>query len=351
MTETMVDDAPERSVIIVNYNGARWLEACLTAVLETAPPHTEVIVVDNASSDESGVVLRRFGNARAEVRVVALSENRGFAGGNNAGAGVARGALLVFLNNDTRVRAGWLEALQAPLRPPLQDGAIGLTTARLVYMHDPSIIDSAGDGWTRWGGAFKRGHGQSADAFASPTEVFGACGAAFMVRRSVFEELGGFDEDFFLAFEDVDLSYRARLLGYRCLYVPEAIVEHAGSASLGRLSEAAVRLGQRNLEWVYFINTPWPLLLRSLPGHCVMLAAASVYFLRSRRFGAFVKAKLAAIAAWRRVLAKRRAIQQRRRASSRAIWMAVEPSSLALKWREKRFDLSLRSDIVTRSRS
>jgi GT2 family glycosyltransferase len=326
---------PAISVIIVNYNGARWLDACLTALLGSAPPDTEVIGVDNNSTDESRAILQKF----ERVRVLALDQNHGFAGGNNAGARIARGDLLAFLNNDTRARAGWLEALRAPLE---RDAAIGFTTARLVYMDDPAIIDSAGDGWTRWGGAFKRGHGRAADAYSSPGDVFGACGAAFMMRRPLFEELGGFDEDFFLAFEDVDLSYRARLLGQRCAYVPDAIVEHAGSASLGRLSESAVRLGQRNVEWVYFIDTPWPLLLRSLPGHCLLLAAASIYFLRAGRFGAFVRAKFAALAAWRTVLAKRALVQGRRRASSRAIWQAMERSSLGLKWREKRFDLSLR---------
>lgn len=327
---------PEISVIVVNYNGARWLEACLSALLDTAPPRTEVIVVDNASTDESRQILARYA---AAVRTVPLDENRGFAGGNNAGARLAQGELLAFLNNDTRARAGWLEALRAPLQ---QDATIGFSTARLVYMHDPSIVDSAGDGWLTWGGAFKRGHGRAADAFGTPGEVFGACGAAFMMRRSLFEELGGFDEDFFLAFEDVDLSYRARLLGARCAYAPDAIVEHAGSASLGRLSDAAVRFGQRNVEWVYFIDTPWPLLLRSLPGHCLLLAAASIYFLRAGRFSTFVRAKLAALAGWRAVLAKRAAVQRRRRVSSRAIWRALEPSPLMLKWREKRFDLSLR---------
>jgi len=334
---------PAISVIIVNYNGARWLEGCLSTLLDTASHDTEVIVVDNASTDTSREILHRYASAadttKSAVRLLPLDENRGFAGGNNAGARAARGDLLVFLNNDTRVRAGWLEALQAPLR---RDPAVGFATARLVYMHDPAILDSAGDGWTRWGGAFKRGHGRAAAAFAAPGEVFGACGAAFMIRRALFDELGGFDEDFFLAFEDVDLSYRARLLGYRCEYVPEAVVEHAGSASLGRLSESAVSFGQRNVEWVYFIDTPWPLLVRSLPGHCVLLAAAGVYFLRAGRFGAFVRAKLAALASWRAVLAKRARVQKRRRASSRAIWLALEPRSLTLKWHEKRFDLSLR---------
>ena len=329
---------PAISVIIVNYNGARWLDACLTALLGSAPPGTEVIVVDNNSTDESRAILKQY-ETNGGVRLLPLDQNRGFAGGNNAGARIARGDLLAFLNNDTRARAGWLEALRAPLE---RDAAVGFTTARLVYMHDPAIIDSAGDGWTRWGGAFKRGHGRAADAYSSPGDVFGACGAAFMMRRPLFEELGGFDEDFFLAFEDVDLSYRARLLGQRCAYVPDAIVEHAGSASLGRLSESAVSFGQRNVEWVYFIDTPWPLLLRSLPGHCLLLAAASVYFLRAGRFGTFVRAKFAALAAWRTVLAKRALVQGRRRASSRAIWQAMERSSLGLKWREKRFDLSLR---------
>ncbi len=326
--------SPAISVIMVNYNGARWLDTCLAALLGSAPPATEVIVVDNNSTDESRAILQKY-----DVRVLPLDENRGFAGGNNAGARIARADLLAFLNNDTRVQAGWLEALRAPLG---REPAIGFSTARLVYMHDPSILDSAGDGWTRWGGAFKRGHGGAAAAYGTPGVLFGACGAAFMLRRALFEELGGFDEDFFLAFEDVDLSYRARLLGHRCAYVPEAIVEHAGSASLGRLSESAVRFGQRNVEWVYFIDTPWPLLLRTLPGHCLLLAAASIYFLRAGRFGAFARAKLAALAAWRAVLAKRAAVQRRRRASSRAIWQAMERSSLALKWREKRFDLSLR---------
>jgi N-acetylglucosaminyl-diphospho-decaprenol L-rhamnosyltransferase len=329
---------PDISVIIVNYNGARWLDGCLESLFASAPPRTEVIVVDNASRDESREILRRYTNAG--VRVVALDENRGFAGGNNAGAAVARGEWLAFLNNDTRVRAGWLDALRDPLA---RDPSIALASARLVYMHDPSIIDSAGDGWTRWGGAFKRGHGRAAQAFEAGGEVFGACGAAFMVRRSIFEEIGGFDPDFFLAFEDVDLSYRARLLGYRCLYVPTAIVEHAGSASLGRLSEAAVSYGQRNLEWVYFINTPWPLLLRTLPGHLLMLMAASAYFLRAGRLRAFLGAKVAALAAWRAVLAKRATRQRGRRVSTRALWAAMEPSSLALKWREKRFDMSVRA--------
>src|SRR4029450_755260 len=134
---------------------------------------------------------------------------------------------------------------------------------------DPSVIDSAGDGMTRAGGAFKRFHGLSSGTAATSCEVFGACGAAFAIMKAVFDELGAFDEDFFASHEDVDLSYRARLRGYRCRYVANAVVRHRGSATLGTVSPFAVFQGQRNLEWMYLKNTPGSLLVRTLAGHAV----------------------------------------------------------------------------------
>ena len=125
----------------------------------------------------------------------------------------------------------------------------------------------------------------------------------------MFDELGGFDEDFFASHEDVDLSYRARLRGYRCRYVPDAIVRHHGSATLGTISKFAVFHGQRNLEWVFLKNTPGSLLLRTLPGHIVYNAAAAAHFARLGLLGAFLRAKGAAVAALPGVLRKRAAIQ------------------------------------------
>jgi N-acetylglucosaminyl-diphospho-decaprenol L-rhamnosyltransferase len=327
-------DAPDISVIVVNYNGARWLTGCLSALDADSTVSKEIILVDNASRDDSLEIARRHPG----VRISAQPVNLGFAAGNNAGARLARGEWLAFLNNDTAPRSGWLAALRRVLE---RDPTAALAAACLVYLQDPSIVDSAGDGWTRWGGAFKRGHGQPAARFDRAAEVFGACGAAFMIPRRVFEELEGFDEDFFLAFEDVDLSYRARLLGYRCLYAPEAVVEHAGSATLGRLSAEAVFFGQRNLEWVYLKNTPWPLLLASAPGHAIYLLAAGVYFARCGRLRPFLRAKAAAIAGLWSVLRKRRRWQGRRHVPSAALWRVMERRSLRLKRREKEFDLSI----------
>lgn len=326
---------PEISIIVVTWNGREHLDACLTAVAAQRDVEAETILVDNASTDGTGDFVRaRF----PWVRVVALDTNRGFAGGNNAGAREARGRVLAFLNNDTMAAPDWLSRLVAALDLTRR---IALATSRIVYMHPSGVIDSAGDGMTRAGGAFKRLHGAPAVLAEEPREVFGACGAAFAMPKHVFDEVGGFDEDFFASHEDVDLSYRARLRGYRCWYEARAVVEHRGSATLGRVSAFAVYQGQRNLEWAYFKNTPMPLLLRTLPGHLVYDVAAAVHFTRLGLLGTFLRAKLAALGGLRSVLRKRATVQAARTASSREIWVHLEPRWIALKRREERFDVGL----------
>jgi GT2 family glycosyltransferase len=329
---------PDVSIVIVTWNGREYLEPCLTAVAAQEGIDAETILVDNGSSDGSAALVReRF----PWVRIVSLTENHGFAGGNNAGVREARGRYVVLLNNDTVPEAGWLAAL---LRGREQGGPHTLASSRIVYMHDPRVIDSAGDGLLRWGGAFKRHHGASVDVATESAEVFGVCGAACVIPKRVFDELGGFDEDFFASHEDVDLSYRARLLGYPCRYVADAVVRHHGSATLGRVSPFAVFHGQRNLEWMYFKNTPASLLLRTLPGHLVYTAAAALHFARAGLLGPFVRAKFAALAGLPRLLRKRARVQGTRRVGAEAIWPHLEAKWLSTKRREKRFDLDLAGD-------
>jgi GT2 family glycosyltransferase len=160
----------------------------------------------------------------------------------------------------------------------------------------------------------------------------------------VFEELGGFDEDFFASHEDVDLSYRARLRGYRCRYVASAIVRHRGSATLGRASATAVFHGQRNLEWMYLKNTPASLLARTFAGHMLYNLAAAGYFARAGMFGPFVRAKVAAAADLPGVLRKRAAVQRGRRVGAAGIWPHLDAGWLSTKVREKRFDTTLAGD-------
>jgi GT2 family glycosyltransferase len=333
-----MSSAPVASIVIVTWNGRQFLEPCLNAVAAQQGVETETIVVDNGSTDGTSAFIReRF----PWVRLVALSENRGFAGGNNAGAREARGQYLVLLNNDTEADPGWLASL---LRGREAGGPHALASSRIVYMHNPRVIDSAGDGLLRWGGAFKRHHGAGVESATESGEVFGVCGAACVIPRAVFEELGGFDEDFFVSHEDVDLSYRARLLGYPCRYVADSVVRHHGSATLGRVSAFAVFHGQRNLEWMYFKNTPGALLLRTLPGHLIYTAAAAVHFTRHRRLGAFLRAKWAALAGLPGLLRKRAEVQRTRRVGGDAIWPHLEARWLATKRREKQFDLNLVGD-------
>ena len=159
--------------------------------------------------------------------------------------------------------------------------------------------------------------------------------------KRVFDELGGFDEDFFASHEDVDLSYRARLLGYRCRYVADAIVRHHGSATIGRISDFAVFHGQRNLEWLYVKNTPSSLLFTTLLSHVMYVGAAAVHFARVGALGVFVRAKVAALAGMPTALAKRRQVQRTRRVDAAQLRPLLETGWLSAKLREKRFDAEL----------
>ncbi|CAN5368093.1 glycosyltransferase family 2 protein [soil metagenome] len=322
---------PDLSVIVLNYNGRSFLPGCLDALAsQVGAPPFEVILVDNASADGSAEFVRSH---YPGVRVLETGANLGFAAGNNAGARTARGRALVFLNNDTIPASDWLVRLHAALsdRPEF-----GLATSRLVTMDDENALDSAGDGYFHAGGAFKHGHGGAAARHLVSREVFGACGAAFAIKREIFEALGGFDKSFFMVYEDVDLSYRARLGGHRVWYAADAIVRHAGSGTLGVASPAAVYYGQRNLEWTWIKNTPVPLLWRTAVPHAIYSLAGLAYYARRGRLWPALRAKLAALAGLPRVLRTRRAVQRSAVASPASVEALMERRWLAAKRREKR---------------
>jgi len=207
------------SVIVVAYNPGPFLRDCVASVYSTQP-EVEVVVVDNASTD--GSVER----AKAEfpaIRVVRNRRNAGFGAGNNAGAARARGTFLVFLNPDAVVTEGWLEAL---VRPLAEDPSVGLVTPKVLLRKDPDRINVAGLNVHLSGISMCRGLGSPRASLGEEAEIAAISGVAFATRRDVFEAIDGFDEDFFLYLEDVDLSVQAWLAGYRCLYVPRAVVLH-----------------------------------------------------------------------------------------------------------------------------
>ncbi len=323
---------PALSVIVLNYNGRAWLPGCIEAlVAQRGAPAFEILLVDNGSTDGSAAFARERWPA---VRVIDSGGNLGFAEGNNVGARAARGEWLVFLNNDTVADPGWLAGLAAEAAAHAD---FAIVTSRVVFLDDPSIVDSAGDGYFLAGGAFKRGYGGAADGYATSREVFGACGAAFMIRRAAFAALGGFDARFFMNFEDVDLSYRARLRGLRVWYAASAIVRHAGSASLGAVSPAAVYYGQRNLEWVWLKNTPPGLLWRTVPAHAIYATAGVLHYVRTGRGWSAIRGKLAALAGLPAILRERRRVQAARTTPAAHLAGLMARGWLADKRREKTF--------------
>ena len=212
-------------MVIPNFDGERLLPGCLDALRAQTRPADEIVVADNGSRDASRELLaERY----PEVRVLALGRNRGFAGGANAGVLATRAERVAVLNSDARPRPDWLERLlDAPA--PEHVWAWGS-----VLLTPDGRVESAGDGWSDAGYAYKLANGSPVDELPpEPYEVFAPPGAAPLFRRDRFFDLGGYEGSFFLYFEDIDLSYRALLRGWRALMVPGARVEHdlGGSGS------------------------------------------------------------------------------------------------------------------------
>ena len=303
------------AVLIVNWNGGALLARCLQSIASQRQPPDRVIIVDNASTDDS---LRRAEGILRNIKVIRLSENVGFARANNIAAESARDAdALVLLNPDAFAEPDWLDALiSAAERFP--SAAAFASQMRLDAA--PDCLDGTGDSYHVSGRAWRNGHGQPASA-APPRaiEVFAPCAAAALYRRAAFAEVGGFDERFFCYFEDVDLGFRLRLRGYRCMYVPDAIVRHVSSALSGYRSDFAVYHGERNAVWTFVKNMPGPLFWLYLPQH-LALNAASLFFYPLRGQGRAVwRAKWHALLGLKSVLAQRREEQRRRRVDWRTL--------------------------------
>ena len=319
---------PACSVIVVNWNGRHFLDACLGSLRRQSFADFEVILVDNGSTDGSTDHVREHHDW---VELVALPENRGFCGGNNEGIRRARGTCLALLNNDTEVDTDWLGELVSAMERP----QVGFCASQILLFDERDTLDSAGDVFAINGVASKRGHLQEASRYAEPEEVFGASAAAALYRRSMLEDIGVLDEDFFLIFEDVDLSFRARNAGYRCVYVPTARVYHKTNASIGTYSHTYVYYGQRNLELVYLKNMPWPLFFKYLPVHLVYDLLALVFFARHGRLWSFLQAKGSALRSLPATLRKRRGIQARRVISAKQLDRLLTRRWLSQRWAEK----------------
>ncbi|MFP4395476.1 MAG: glycosyltransferase family 2 protein [Anaerolineales bacterium] len=272
----------ETTVVIPNWNGRRLLGRCLDALQAQTYQDFDIILVDNGSTDGSVAYLREH---FPEVRVIVNEENRGFAAATNQGIRAAGGPrasrFIATLNNDTEAAPRWLAALVAAMETEPQ---VGMCASAMFFAHRPEMINSAGIAVDRAGIAWDRLGGAPLAALGdAPEEVFGPCAGAALYRRAMLEEIGLFDEDFFAYMEDVDLAWRARAAGWRCLFAPQARVLHHHSATGKEGSPfKSFHLG-RNKVWLLLKNYPARELWHHAPLALFYDLAAVLYALLVRR--------------------------------------------------------------------
>jgi GT2 family glycosyltransferase len=304
----------DSSVVVPNLNGAHFLEPCLASLDRQTLAPSEVIVVDNGSTDGSvELVRRRF----PESHVVTFRENRGFAAAMNAGIAEASTELVAFLNNDAVASPDWLEELVACLR---RHPAAAAATSKLLLADESGRLDGAGDGLTGSFLPYVRGHGEPDDGrYGDEVEVFGASGAAALWRAPVLRELAGFDERFFAYYEDVDLSFRARLRGYEIWYAPRSVVHHTRGGTAGQSVDFALFHPVKNRWFMIVKDTPTRTVARRLPG----IAMGEMFFwaraARRRAPGAMLRAYREVVQRWPELCRERKQIQASRTISPRQV--------------------------------
>jgi GT2 family glycosyltransferase len=297
------------AVLIVNWNGGELLTHCLESVRQQRRAPDHIVVVDNGSSDDS---LKRAEQLLRGVELIQLPSNVGFARANNIAARAARQFdALALLNPDAVADPEWLSALvSAAEREPMTASF----ASQMLLASTPQYLDGAGDSYHVSGRAWRNGHRVSSTGWpAADVEVFGPCAAAALYRREAFDEVGGFDEQYFCYFEDVDLAFRLRLRGYRCVYVHSAVVRHVGSALSGYRGNFAVYHGERNAVWTFMKNMPGLLLWLYLPQHIALNVAALLYYPWRGQGKVVFRAKLDALRGLPSVLRRRKLVQRGRR--------------------------------------
>ncbi len=269
------------TVVVPNYNGIGYIENCLRC-LEKEPAH--IIVVDNGSDDGSRqLVQEKF----PRVRLICLEKNYGFCRAVNEGIAASDTPYVILLNNDTEVQAGFVRAMEQPLErhPEIFSGS-----AQMRNLRRPGLMDDAGDYYCALGWAFARGRDKPIQGYQRRCRIFAACGGAAVYRRKIFDEIGVMDENHFAYLEDVDLGYRARLNGYVNVYIPEAVVYHAGSGFSGsRYNGFKVSLASRNSVYLIYKNMPFWQIVLNLPFLAAGFAVKTAFFLRKDLGGTYLK--------------------------------------------------------------
>lgn len=266
-----------------------------------------MIIIDNSSFDgETYQLAQEFHDLNLYIEY--LNSNQGFASANNIGACLASGKWIALLNADAYPEPDWLENLLKAAEHNPEHAAF---SSRQIQYDSPHLLDGAGDGYHVSGLAWRNSYNLPAEKYGlEECEIFSPCAAAALYSREEFLKLGGFDEDYFSYFEDVDLGFRLRLNGTKCLYVPDAVVHHVGSASTGKRSDFSVFHGYRNMIWTFFKDMPSPYFWLFLPLHISVIMFFAVFLTLRGQGKAIWGAIFDAIRGLPKMLAKRKRIQK-----------------------------------------
>lgn len=309
------------SLVIVNWNSGSWLKKCLQGVAAQTVQPEQVLLIDNCSTDCSLTDLEKI---LPYIKVVRQKENLGFSKANNIALQSIDGSRwTVLLNPDAIPEPEWLESL---LIAAERNPEYSFFASKMIDALHPDLFDGAGDilhvsglGWRRFNGSLSK------NIQDIESECFGACAGAAMYKTEILKKLGSFDGHFFCYFEDVDLSFRFRLAGHLCLYVPSAVVLHVGSVSSGgKQSDFAVYYGHRNLVWTYIKNMPGWLFWVCLPVHLLMNIISILVFIWRGKGKTILHSKRDAFLGLPKMWRKRRQIQSERVVSIGEIWRVLD---------------------------
>lgn len=304
-------EAKKVYVVIPNWNGADRIRSCLDSLKEQGQDHT-VIVVDNGSVDKSVEIIEMY---YPDTVLIRHSKNKGFAGGVNVGIrrAIEQGAKYVaLLNNDAVADDNWLNHLVKFLE---DNPKAGIATSKICD-DKKTHLDSTGDLYTIWGLPYPRGRGEAfSDKYDKETWIFGASGGASLYRIKMLEQIGLFDEDFFAYYEDVDISFRAQLAGWKVAYVPKAVVYHEIGATSSAIKGFTTYQTLKNLPLLLWKNVPWAIMPKVWPRLVLAYSGLVVSALSRGQVGPVLKGLVVGTVLWPKKLVQRYQIQQKRKVS------------------------------------
>lgn len=314
------------SIIIVNWNGRKWLQGCLDSIQNQRYKHFEVIFVDNSSTDDSIEYVRK---TFPDVLILPQTENLGFAAGNNAALKAARGELLLLLNNDILAPPDFLEKFVNEFESIPR---IGAAQSKMVQMHEPDKLDSCGSYWTASTFLFHYGNGkpQQEPAYNRPFPVFTNKGASMLIRRDLVDQIGLFDDDFWCYYEETDFCHRVWLSGYECWYLPSAVMSHAGGGTSLSIENSYIQFHNFKNKLLSFLkNFQLKSFLSVLPPYLAIGIGLSMMWLiqgKYRLSTIFIRSIFWNIRHFRKTLHKRAEIQSLRKLTDQELLVKTSRS-------------------------